>query len=228
MDKKAFALELYNIGAFQTKDRSPDGKGFSLKAHSRNPELPLSPFYLNLRTITHAKNGPLGEYHIAQIVELMHEVALSHRLRYHCVVGVPDAATEFAEAYVRARRRWGQELDFIQLAKAPTENKFGYSINLMLTPLYGYSRTLVLDDVLTAADTKLQTIRVLETYGIEVGGIVVLVDRDQGGRRVLIEAGYPIVSIYTIWELIDLYLEVGLISQELFEEIERYLKIPAT
>ena len=51
MNEEELALAWFNAGIFLDKSRSPQGKGFRLKLHEKNPDAPLSPFYMNFRLL---------------------------------------------------------------------------------------------------------------------------------------------------------------------------------
>lgn len=66
---------------------------------------------------------------------------------------------------------------------------------------------LVIEDVVTTAGSVLKTIEVLEQQGLQVTDVVVLVDRQEGGRKALEEKGYRLHSVFT---LNDLYQTISL------------------
>jgi len=67
----------------------------------------------------------------------------------------------------------------------------------------------VLDDVLTTGASKWEAIRVLEEAGLRVTDIVVLVDREQGGRPELEAAGYRVHAVTTLNVLLDALVAEG-------------------
>jgi orotate phosphoribosyltransferase len=60
---------------------------------------------------------------------------------------------------------------------------------------------VVVEDVITSGGSALQAAAVIQDAGGRVQGILSLVDRLQGGRETLEEAGYSVVSLTTIKEL---------------------------
>lgn len=62
---------------------------------------------------------------------------------------------------------------------------------------------LIIEDVVTTAGSVLKTIDVLEAQGLHVTEVVVLVDRQQGGREALEKKGYHLHSVFTLSELIQ-------------------------
>lgn len=61
---------------------------------------------------------------------------------------------------------------------------------------------LIVEDVVTAGGSVLQVAELLKDQGLQVKDIVVLVDRQQGGKQALMAAGYQLHSIYTLDEII--------------------------
>lgn len=68
---------------------------------------------------------------------------------------------------------------------------------------------VVLDDVLTTGASKREAIRTLEEAGLRVTDIVVLVDREQGGRQELEAAGYRVHAVITLTALLDALVMEG-------------------
>ena len=69
------ADELFDLGAIQFGN-------FKLKLHEKNPNAPLSPIYLNLRTPDNPKPGNLTLKIVAQIGRLMYFTAFRKKLDY--------------------------------------------------------------------------------------------------------------------------------------------------
>lgn len=62
---------------------------------------------------------------------------------------------------------------------------------------------LIIEDVVTTGDSVLQIAELLKNQGLQVKNIVVLVDRQQGGKEALMAAGYQLHTIYTLDEIIQ-------------------------
>ena len=60
---------------------------------------------------------------------------------------------------------------------------------------------LVIEDVVTTAGSVIKTIEVLQQQGLQVTDVVVLVDRQEGGRKALEEKGYRLHSVFTLDDL---------------------------
>jgi len=58
-------------------------------------------------------------------------------------------------------------------------------------------RVVAIDDVITSGGSTLKAIDIIEKAGGEVAFVVVLVDRQEGGRENIEKAGYPVLSLFT-------------------------------
>jgi orotate phosphoribosyltransferase len=56
---------------------------------------------------------------------------------------------------------------------------------------------VMLEDVVTTGGSSLKAVKRAEEAGLKVPGILVLVDRQEGGRENIEKAGYKLVSLYT-------------------------------
>lgn len=85
-------------------------------------------------------------------------------------------------------------------------------------------RFIFFDDVITDGRSKIEGIKPIEEAGGIIDTIVVVVDREQGGREKLEKMGYRVKAISTISEIAGRLLEIGKISEENFRRIMEYLK----
>ncbi len=85
-------------------------------------------------------------------------------------------------------------------------------------------QAVVLDDLITTGGSKLEAIAPLEAAGLEVQDVVVLIDREQGGREELEAAGYRLHAILRLSEMLDGLLTAGRITAEQREEMRSYLQ----
>ena len=73
---------------------------------------------------------------------------------------------------------------------------------------------LFFDDVVSEGLSKLEGIKPLEQLGARVENIMVVVDREQGGRENLEKAGYKVHALARISEIVDSLLMSKHISME--------------
>lgn len=221
MDKKELALALFNIGAIQFGQ-------FKLKMHEQHPNAPLSPIYLNLRI---PPKGVLTDDLIAEIGKQLYDIADSKNLYYQRIVGLPKAGDPLAEAFINASDGVLSPEELLRLGKEETKTR-----RRILPEIDGEFQAeetaLVVDDLITRADTKIEGIEALRSNGLLVTDCIVLVDREQGGKQQLAEHGVQLYALYTMTELLNIYVENNYITREIRQkvtgyqrEVEEYLKV---
>lgn len=84
-------------------------------------------------------------------------------------------------------------------------------------------RAVVLDDLATRGDTKLEALTVLREGGLDVKDVVVLVDREQGAREILTREGIALHAAFTLRELVVSLRESGRIDGGALERVLRFL-----
>jgi orotate phosphoribosyltransferase len=84
-------------------------------------------------------------------------------------------------------------------------------------------KVLVLDDLITRGDSKLEAIAPLEKAGLIVEDILVVIDREQGGAEVLAEHGYRLHSILTMREMLNILVRGDAITAEQHAQVIAYL-----
>ncbi len=90
-------------------------------------------------------------------------------------------------------------------------------------------RVLLVDDVITTGDTKIEAIEILEEEArrrgkrIEILGVAVLIDREEGGDAIT-KRGVNLYRVTGIREIISSLERQGLIDRHVLEEIERYIE----
>lgn len=225
--KEKLALKLFDNGNVKFG-------AFKLKLHEKNPDAPLSPIYFNLR------NMPDEFYSLA--AELMVEVIKEYGYKnsyvdYDCLVGVPKAGEPFAEALGKLLKKDVFGLEKIDLAdgkrkiiiSSESENALhGFFIKIKEMNETKISKMMpgciLIDDVITEADSKIEAIDVLQETGIFTDLVLVLVNREQGGKEKLAELGKHFSAVYSLTEdLLPFYLKNGKITTEQFENTMKYI-----
>ncbi len=85
-------------------------------------------------------------------------------------------------------------------------------------------RILFFDDVVSRADSKLEGIKPLEEQGGKVEMVLVVVDREQGGREKLEGLGYGFYALATISEITEDLFHSKYITEENARQILDYIK----
>lgn len=220
---KALAQSIFAVGAFKTKAQSPDGKGFRLKLHETELGAPLSPFFLDLRTADNPKPGLLTPEIVDEIGVQLYKLAKRQGINYDCIAGIPNAGDPFADAFAKAAAQDGRTIPVLRMKK--TTDGGTRHISGLITPVAKGTRVLVIDDLITKAGSKMEAIGVLQSAGLIVVGIVVLVDRS--AKEVIPElqmsTGVLCHSVFSIGSLLLFYVDKGLINGETLAEIIYYI-----
>ncbi|MBI2195741.1 MAG: hypothetical protein HYU48_01695 [Candidatus Levybacteria bacterium] len=175
---------------------------FRFKLHEDYPDAPLSPNKIDIR------GDKVSERVLDQIGLVLLEVPI-RGVPDFCV-GIPNAATAIAGKYSAY-----SGVPFSEpLYKDDTGEK------RKVVPREGIvmpgKHVLLIDDVISMADSKFEAIRALESQGAVVGNILILVDREHGGVRELEAERYNIRSAMKLSQMLDFYLRIGRISEEVY------------
>jgi len=82
---------------------------------------------------------------------------------------------------------------------------------------------VVIDDLISSGESKLEAIAPLEAAGLVVRDVVVLIDRLGGGSRVLEDRGYRLHSVLTLAEVADILASGGQLTREQAAEVRAYI-----
>ena len=93
----------------------------------------------------------------------------------------------------------------------------GMKVDGLLDSDIGKTAVLI-DDLVTRADSKLEAVSILTAQGLTVKDIVVLIDRKQGGREQLAAQGLDLHAALTMDKMLGFYVEVGRLSQERYQD----------
>ncbi|MDA1337517.1 MAG: hypothetical protein O3C23_02005 [bacterium] len=192
---------------------------FRLKLHEANPTAPLSPIYIDFRVIRSfpdARTLVVGMYH-QELAKIQNSARIlnARDLPFDVLADVPTAATPFVAILAH-------ELQVPMVTPRRGEKTHGSGAAIDGAFLPG-QRALVIDDLVTKAGSKLKAIETLENGGLVVSDVLVILDREQGGKEELEARGYNLHSIFNLSTLLTWYAGGGLISEEKYDEAMAYL-----
>lgn len=171
-----------------------------------------SPIYVDLRKI---RSFPEQK----QVVVDEYE-RLLRPLEFDLLADVPTAATPLVSSL--SDRFLANKLTKPQIT--PKLDAKDHGTGAEIDGAYSQGQTVaVVDDLITTAGSKLKAIEVLERNGLGVRDVVVLVDREQGGREGLAERGYDLHASVTLRDLVQFYGKEGLIPDSRMSETLEYL-----
>lgn len=208
--QEQLALRLFDAGAIKFG-------AFRLKLHEKNPDAPLSPIYITLRKPE--AGGPLTDEDVEAIGQELYTIVKKKKILFDLVAGIPRAGEPLAEVVSRLSGR-----PLLKLGK-----KIEGDTRKIDSIVSGECRpsqfVLIVDDLVTEADTKKEAIGVCEEAKLIVAGVVVLVDRQQGGTEQLKDAGYDLYAAFPLSVLLGYYVRVGRIDQTKHDEVMDYIAV---
>lgn len=217
---KHILKRLMELGAIRIDTRP--GGGFRVKIHETQPDAPLSPIYISLRTPEN-KGGTLTPDVLADMAEVMWMRASG--TYFDGVVGLPHAGDPIAKAFCKvAGRELGRTIPLLRLSK---EEKPGKRRIGAITEMAGLSKgasILAIDDLLTKGGTKDEALGSLEEHGFEVKYTLIFLDREQGGMAYLARKGISLLSVVGIRSVLEFYADQEMISKGDYETITSYLR----
>ncbi len=192
--KKEFFLECYKLGIIKF------GR-FTLKSGIE------SPFYVDLRPLS---SDPKILKHLADY--LLEMLPLDN---FDLICGVPYAALPMATAMSLQ--------SYIPLIIKRKEAK-SYGTKKLIEGIFSKGQNcLLVEDVITSGKSLLETIPEIEDEGISVSDIVVVLDREQGGKELLESKGYRVHTLFTISEVCKLLKEEGYLTDDEVLRINDFL-----
>ena len=167
-----------------------------------------SPFYVDLRPL--ASDPKILKKLAEHLLEILPK---DNKLDLIC--GVPYAALPMATVM--------SLLSDIPLIMKRKEAK-GYGTKKLIEGIYKQGQScLLVEDVITSGKSLLETIAEVEKEGLKVSDIVVVLDRQQGGKELLEQKGYRVHTLFTITEVVKILHEAGEIDDEQVAKIHDFL-----
>jgi len=100
-----------------------------------------------------------------------------------------------------------------------------HGIKKPIEGLYKSGETVVvIDDLITTGLSKIEVIKPLQEIGLKVKDIIVLVDREQGGKEQLAAKGYKLHCVLKFSEMLKILKDKNKISQKIFQETLDFLQ----
>ena len=192
--KKEFFLECYQLGIIKF------GR-FTLKSGIE------SPFYVDLRPL--ASDPKILKKLANYLLEML---PLDN---FDLICGVPYAALPMATAMSLE--------SYLPLIIKRKEAK-QHGTKKMIEGIFTKGQNcLLVEDVITSGKSLLETIPEIESEGISVSDIVVVLDRQQGGKELLENKGFRVHTLFTISEVCTILSEEGLLDDEEIARINEFL-----
>lgn len=114
------------------------------------------------------------------------------------VGGLTMGADPVAYAIARASHAAPPEIDAFSVRKEAKDHGTARRIEGCFRT---GARVVVVEDVITTGKSALAAIATVSEAGGRVSGVLAVVDREEGGRAALEQAGHPVLSLVTIRDL---------------------------
>jgi uridine monophosphate synthetase len=169
----------------------------------------VSPIYLDLRQLI---SYPV----ILQRMARAYAATLrAEGLAFNRLAGIPYAGLPIATAIA---------LEMDRPLIYPRREAKDYGTKAVIEGAYAAGETaLVIDDLATTGGAKIEAIQKLEAAGLKVRDVAVLIDREQGARETLAQAGYRLHAVCTLRQLLDAWRQSGAITATQFDSVSTFL-----
>ena len=193
--RQSLANRLHDIGAIKFGT-------FTLKSGL------VSPFYIDLRPIVSYPDI------LKKLSDLLVE-ELSNISNYDYICGVPYSGLSFASAASIAN-------DIPMLIKRKERKKYGTK-RLVEGSQQPGDHIVLIEDVVSSGASLLETIEDLKAEQLDIAGILVVIDRQQGGTDLLKAEGFQVTSLFTVTQLLELLIQSERLDKEIAEKVSNFI-----
>ena len=194
MDKK-LAMALYKAGCIKFGE-------FTLKSGMK------SPFYVDLRNIV---SFPKTMDFIGKTLSKK-----ARGLKFDRIAGVPYAGIPIAVVFSLHAKK--------PMVYTRKERK-DHGMKKMVEGIFSVGeKVLVVDDIITTGESKIEAIQPLLESGLKVKDVLVVVDREHGGKEFLEEKGFILHSAIKITEMVGFLEQKGFVAKKHARESLEFVK----
>ena len=195
MNKEQLINKLFDINAVKFGE-------FKLKSGI------MSPVYIDLRVIVSYPEV------LKAVADAMWEKVKD--LKFDLVCGVPYTALPIATAISLEHN--------IPMVMRRKEVK-DYGTKKAIEGAFTAGQTvLVVEDLVTSGMSVFETIEPLEHEGLKTSDVVVMLDREQGGKKHIAEKGKNLYAVATITELVDTLQQNGKLDADIVQKVKEFIQ----
>jgi orotate phosphoribosyltransferase len=149
-----------------------------------------SPYYVDCRPVTHSAEG------LTLIGEIIFDMIKDQGVQ--AVGGLTMGADPMAHAVALISYQQGQPINAFSVRKFIK----GYGAGgRVVGPVQPGERVVVLEDVITTGGSVLEAVKAAREFGLTVAQVIILVDREEGGREVVAEQVSALQAVFTLSQL---------------------------
>jgi orotate phosphoribosyltransferase len=150
----------------------------------------VSPYYIDCRPVTHNAQGLflIGEIFCQMLRDL----------RVDAVGGLTMGADPIAQAIALTSYLKGRPINAFSVRKMTKEHGAG---GLVVGDVRPGDKVVILEDVVTTGASTLKAIAAARDFGLEVDRVLILVDRQEGGREAVAAVIPQVEAVFTLAEL---------------------------
>jgi orotate phosphoribosyltransferase len=152
-----------------------------------------STLYIDARLTTMSPDG------LTLIGPLAHETIVQSTWHVQSIGGLTLGADPITYAIAYASARTPHPLRAFTVRK---EAKLHGTGKLIEGPFHKGDRVAVVEDVITTGGSALRAVDAIRAAGGIVAGVLALVDREEGGKEAILDAGIPVISLVTATQIL--------------------------
>ena len=168
----------------------------------------FSPIYLDLRVIVSYPDV------LADVAEAMWR-SVAESTSFDVICGVPYTALPIATSMALSHN-----LNMLMRRKEVKDYGTKKAIEGHFKP---GQNCLIVEDLVTSGASVLETLDSLKTVGLECTDVVVLIDRQQGGRENLDSTGLKLHSALKITEILDVLRKHSKLTDAVVKQVEDFI-----
>jgi orotate phosphoribosyltransferase len=147
----------------------------------------ISPYYIDCRPVTHSAQG------LFLIGEIGWEILRGREV--DAVGGLTMGADPMAHAIALTSYLKGKAINAFSVRKAAKQHGAG---GLVVGEVKPGDRVVILEDVVTTGGSTLKAIAAAQEFGLQVLGVLILVDRQEGGKEAIAASIPQVEAIFTL------------------------------
>jgi len=178
--KRARLLNLLREKSFRYSPKAP----FKLTSGRE------SPYYVDCRPVTHSAGG------LVLIGEVIFELIKDQDIQ--AVGGLTMGADPLAHAAALISYQRGRPINAFSVRKFTKD--YG-ARGRLVGPVRPGERAVVLEDVVTTGGSALEAVNAAREFGLEVDQVIILVDREEGGREAVEKQVSQVRAVFTLSQL---------------------------